>query len=147
STFHNGLPNRGGASFSPNTKLTNWGVSGKLVVGLTDKIDVTAIIGYRKLTESHAFDIDGSPLVLEHTLLNIGESYKNAELRVSGKFDFVDFVVGAFYFEGDGFTHAITYSPQSAFYKIQNISYGPESKAVFANATVKPIERLSITLG
>nr|WP_250890481.1 TonB-dependent receptor [Sphingobium nicotianae] len=147
STFHNGRSNRGGAVFSPNTRLDNWGVSAKLVVGLTDSIDLTAIGGYRKMTEDHSFDIDGSPLVLEHTLLNIGEDYKNFELRLSGKSDLVDWVAGGFYFEGSGFTHAITYSPQSAFFKIQNIRYTPKSKAVYANATVKPIEGLGITLG
>jgi iron complex outermembrane receptor protein len=147
STFHNGRPNRGGATFSPDNRLDNWGVSAKLVVGLTDSIDLTAIGGYRKMTEDHSFDIDGSPLVLEHTLLNIGEDYKNFELRLSGKSDLIDWVAGGFYFEGDGFTHAITYSPQSAFLKIQNIKYTPKSKAVYANATVKPIAGLGITLG
>jgi len=147
STFHNGRSNRGGAVFSPLNRLDNWGVSAKLVVGLTDSIDLIAIAGYRKMTEDHSFDIDGSPLVLEHTLLNIGEDYKNFELRLSGKSDFIDWVAGGFYFEGDGFTHAITYSPQSAFLKIQNIVYTPKSKAVFANVTVKPWEGLGITLG
>ncbi|MBN8829645.1 MAG: TonB-dependent receptor [Sphingomonadales bacterium] len=147
STFHNGRSNRGGAAFSPVTRLDNWGVSGKLVVGLTESIDLTAIAGFRKMTEDHSFDIDGSPLVLEHTLLNIGEEYKNFEVRLSGKSDLIDWVAGGFYFEGDGFTHAITYSPQSAFYKIQNIKYDPLSKAVFANVTVKPMEGLGITLG
>ncbi len=147
STFHNGRSNRGGAVFPSSTKLDNWGLSAKAVIGLTSDIDLTAVLGYRKLTETHAFDIDGSPLVLEHTLLNIGESYKNAELRLAGKSDLVDWVVGGFYFTGDGFTHAITYSPQSAFYKIQNIKYDPTSKAAFANLTVKPIEGLGITAG
>jgi iron complex outermembrane receptor protein len=147
STFHNGRTNRGGAAFDPSIRLDNWGVSGKLVVGLTENIDLTAIAGFRKMTEDHSFDIDGSPLVLEHTLLNIGEEYKNFEIRLSGKSDFIDWVAGGFFFEGDGFTHAITYSPQSAFYKIQNIKYDPLSKAVFANVTVKPFEGLGVTLG
>jgi len=147
STFHNGRFNRGGATFPSATRLDSWGVSGKLVVGIAENIDLTAIVGYRKMTEDHAFDIDGSPLVLEQTLLNIGEDYKNAEVRLSGTSDLIDWVVGAFYFDGDGFTHAITYSPQSAFLKIQNIKYLPESKAVFANATVKPFENVGIVLG
>ena len=146
-TFHNGRSNRGGACFSPVTKLDNWGVSGKLVFDLSPDITLTGILGYRKMTESHAFDVDGSPLVLEHTLLNIGEDYKNAELRLSGRSPLIDWVVGGFYFSGDGFTHAITYSPTSGFYKIQNIFYTPGSKAVYANATVKPLAGLEVTLG
>ena len=146
-TFHNGRPNRGGAVFNPVTDLTNWGVSGRLVVGLTDSIDWTTIVGYRKLEETHAFDVDGSPLVLEHTSLNIGEDYKNVETRLSGQSSLLDWVAGAFYFKGDGFTRAIIYSPTTGSYRIQNILYRPESKAFFANATVKPIEGLNVTLG
>jgi iron complex outermembrane receptor protein len=148
STFHNGFgPQRGGAIFPSNVRVNNWGVSAKLVVGLTDSIDFTAIAGYRKLTDVHAFDIDASPLVIEHTLLNIGEDYKNIEARLSGQSDFIDWVAGGFFFKGDGYTKAVTYSPQSAFLKYQNIVYDPKSAAVFANATVKPIDRVSVTLG
>ncbi len=148
STFHNGFgPQRGGAVFPNHYKVDTWGISGKLVVGLTDNIDFTAIVGYRKVLDTHAFDVDGSPLVLEHTLLNIGEDYRNAEVRLSGQSSFIDWVAGAFYFEGDGFTHAITYSPQSGFFRVQNIDYQPKSKAVFANATVKPFEGFNVTAG
>jgi iron complex outermembrane receptor protein len=147
STFHNGSPNRGGAIANPASRLDNWGVSAKLVVGLTDNIDLTAIGGYRKMTEDHSFDIDGSPLVLEHTQLNTGEDYKNIEIRLSGQSDFIDWVAGGFYFAGDGFTRSINNSPQSAFLKRQNIKYTPKSHAAFANATVRPLEGLGITLG
>lgn len=147
STFHNGSPNRGGSATIPATRLDNWGVSAKLVIGLTDSIDLTAIGGYRKMTEDHGFDIDGSPLILEHTLLNIGEDYANLELRLSGRSDFIDWVAGAFYFAGDGFTQVVNNSPQSAFLKRQNHIYTPKSKAVYANATVKPLDALGITLG
>ncbi len=147
-TFYNGVgPQRGGAVFSPRIDLTNKGVSGRLVIGLTEAIDLTTIVGYRSLKETHAFDIDASPLVLEHTSLNIGEHYTNVESRLSGKSSVLDWVVGGFYFKGSGFTRAITYSPQSGFYKIQNIRYNPESEAVFANATVKPFDGVNVTLG
>jgi len=148
STFHNGFgPQRGGSSFPWAPSVNNWGVSGKLVVSLTDNIDLTGIFGYRKMTDVHAFDVDNSPLVIEHTLLDIGEDYKNAEIRLSGKSQLIDWVAGAFYFSGDGYTHAITYSPQSGFFKVQNIFYTPKSKAVYANVTVKPFEGLGITAG
>ncbi len=77
----------------------------------------------------------------------MGESYKNAELRLTGKSQLVDWVLGGFYFEGSGYTHTIVYSPQTGSYRIQTISYSPLSKAVFANATIKPLEKLDITLG
>ncbi|MEH3107851.1 MAG: TonB-dependent receptor [Sphingomonas fennica] len=146
-TFHNGRANRGGAVFDPATDLTNWGVAGKLVVGLSDAIDLTTVVGYRKLDERHAFDVDASPLVLEHTSLNVGEDYTNVESRLSGRSGIIDWVVGGFYFRGNGFTRAIIYSPTTGSYRIQNIRYRPRSKAAFANATVKPLERLNVTLG
>jgi iron complex outermembrane receptor protein len=148
STFHNGFgPQRGGARFPNTVKVDNWGVSGKAVWGITDSIDLTTIAGYRKLTDTHAFDVDNSPLVIEQTLLNIGEDYTNIEARLSGKSKLVDWVGGVFYFKGSGYTHAITYSPQSAFYKVQNIKYTPKSKAVFANVTIKPFEGLDVIAG
>ena len=149
-TFYNGFNAgvaRGGMAFSPKIDLDNWGISGKLVVGLTDDIDLTAVIGHRDLDETHAFDVDGSPLVIEHTLANIGEHYTNAELRLSGTSDLVDWVAGGFYFKGKGFNHALTYSPQNAALRIQNTTYSPTSKAVFANATVHPFEGFNVTLG
>ncbi|WP_404712234.1 TonB-dependent receptor [Sphingomonas sp. MMS24-J13] len=147
-TFYNGFgPQRGGARFPYTPSVVNWGVSGKLVVGVTDSIDLTGIVGYRKLIDTHGFDVDNSPITLEHTLLHIGEDYKTAELRASGKSSLIDWVVGGFYFKGSGYTHAITYSPQSAVYKVQAISYDPQSKAVYANITVKPFARLDITAG
>lgn len=147
STFHNGSSRRGGAAASPMSQLDNWGVSAKLVVELTDSIDLTAIGGYRKLSESHAFDIDGSPLILEHTQLRVGEDYKNLEIRLSGQSDFIDWVAGGFYFSGDGFTQVVNNSPQSAFLKRQNNTFTPKSSAVFANATIRPLDGLGITLG
>jgi len=148
STFHNGFgPQRGGAQFPWIPTVVNWGVSGKLVVGLASNIDLTAIAGYRKLTDIHAFDVDNSPLAMEHTYLRIGEDYKNAELRISGKTDLIDWVAGLFYFEGDGYTRTVLYSPQSAVYKVQNITYDPSSKAAYVNVTLKPLARLDITAG
>jgi iron complex outermembrane receptor protein len=79
--------------------------------------------------------------------LSIGEDYKNLEARLSGRSDLIDWVAGGFYFKGDGYTDAVVTSPQSAFLKYQHIIYDPKSVALFANATVKPLDRVSITLG
>ena len=149
-TFYNGFNAgvaRGGQAFNPHLNLDNWGVSARLVVGLTDDIDLTTVIGHRDLDETHAFDVDGSPIVVEHTLANIGERYTNVEMRLSGKSDLIDWVVGGFYFHGNGFNHALTYSPQNTALRVQNTTYTPTSKAVFANATVHPFEGFNITLG
>jgi iron complex outermembrane receptor protein len=147
-TFYNGRPNRGGACFSPNVELTNWGVSGRLIVELTPEIEATAILGYREIDDTHAFDTDGSPLVQEHTLATLTEEYVNAELRLTGRYDWIDWVLGGFYFSAEGRNRAVTYSPWNGFYKFQNTTYDPSSKAVFANTNVRPFgERLEFVLG
>jgi len=147
-TFYNGLPGRGGSLMESAGQLRNWGVSGKLVWSLADNIDLTAIVGYRKMDEHHAFDNDGGPLVREHVASAIGEKYTTAELRLSGQSTLVDWVVGAFYFDAFGYFHATNYSVANATLKTLVTTYEPNSKAVFGNATVRPFgERLGIVLG
>lgn len=147
STFFSGNPNHGGVCFSPKVDVTNWGVSAKLAVDLTSQIEFTGIVGYRNFSDTHAFDTDGSPLVQEHTLATITTEYFNAEARLSGRSDLIDWVAGAFYFEANGRNRAVTYSPWNGFLKYQNTTYEPKSEAVFANATIRPIDRLSVVVG
>jgi iron complex outermembrane receptor protein len=146
--FYNGRPTRGGACFDPKIDLTNWGVSTKLVVDLGSDIDFTGIFGYREIDDTHAFDTDGSPLVQEHTLAQITESYYNVEARLSGRHEWIDWVAGAFLFRGEGRNRAVTYSPWNGFYKYQNTTYDPTSKAVFANVNLRPFDdRLKFVIG
>ena len=147
STFYNGNPSHGGVCYSPNIDVVNWGVSGKLAVDLGSDITFTGIVGYRDFKDTHAFDTDGSPLVQEHTLATITDSFYNAEARLSGRHGWIDWVAGAFLFHADGRNRAVTYSPWNGFLKYQNTTYKPASKAVFANATIRPLDRLEIVLG
>src|SRR5690606_27431594 len=54
-TYYNGMSTHGGHTLPAKGDLTNWGVSTKLVVGLTNDIDLTAIVGYRSLDETHVY--------------------------------------------------------------------------------------------
>jgi iron complex outermembrane receptor protein len=148
STFYNGLGTRGGLIMDPITHLTNWGMSGKLVWSITPDIDLTIVAGHREMNENHSFDNDGGPLVIEHVMSAIGQKWDNAEVRLSGKSDLVDWVVGAFYFDAFGYFHATNYSPTNASVKTLVTTFEPNSKAVFANATVRPFgERFGVVLG
>ena len=147
STFYNGNPNHGGVCYSPNVDVVNWGVSAKLEVALTSEIELTGIIGYRDFSDTHAFDTDGSPLVQEHTVATITSRFLNAEARLSGRHEWLEWVAGAFLFEADGRNKAVTYSPWNGFLKYQNTTYEPSSRAVFANATIRPLDRLAVVLG
>jgi iron complex outermembrane receptor protein len=148
STYYNGRITRGGYRLNAHGDLVNWGVSGKMVVGLTSDIDLTAIVGYRVMDETHTYAQDGTPLITEHTLSHITEKYGTGEVRLSGKMDWIDWVVGAFYFEAKGRNHAVTISPRNSVQRTQNTTYDPVSKAIFANATVRPFgDRLSFVGG
>jgi iron complex outermembrane receptor protein len=148
STFYTGMSDRGGLIMDPRTHMRQWGASGKLLWNVTDKIDLTAILGYRKMDEHHGFDNDGGPLVVEQVLSNIGEKYTNAELRLSGREHWIDWVVGAFYFDAYGYFHATNYSVANASLKTLVTTYQPNSKAAFANATLHPFgDKLSFVAG
>ncbi len=149
SQFYNGMTTRGGLLMSPYGALSNWGYSAKLQWNLTSDIALTAIFGHRAMNEHHSFDNDGGPLVIEHVLSEIGEKYDNAEIRLAGKSDLIDWVAGGFYFDGHGYFHAVNYSPTATFLvKTLNTTFDPNSKAIYANATVRPLgERLGIVLG
>jgi iron complex outermembrane receptor protein len=108
-------------------------------------MDLTLIYGHRELDETHAFDNDGSPLVAEHVQSWIGEHYDNAELRLSGSQQWIDWVAGLFYFDASGYFHATNYSQPQNSVRAVDTTYEPNSKAVFANATLRPFDDLPLS--
>jgi len=57
-------------------------------------------------------------------------------------------VIGGFYFTANGLQHGTFISPQSVFQRLLDSHFDPTSKAVFANATVRPFgERLGFVGG
>ncbi|BAK66201.1 TonB-dependent receptor-like protein [Sphingobium sp. SYK-6] len=147
-TYYNGMSTHGGHTLPARNDLTNWGISAKLVVGLTSDIDLTAIAGYRSLDETHIYQKDGTPLMTEMTTNVVTNDYTTGELRLSGQHGWIDWVAGAFYFEASGFQHAVIDQPRTGLIRYLNNSFDPVSKAVYANATVRPFDNgLSFTGG
>jgi len=149
-TYYDGRSSRGGHYLPPRNDLTNWGISGKLVVGLTDQIDLTAIAGYRSLEERHVYQKDGTPLMTEMTTNDVSNKYFTGEVRLSAQMDWIDWVVGAFYFKAEGIQHAIVDQPRSGLIRTLYNTFDPLSKAVYANATLRPFgadSGLSVTGG
>jgi len=149
STFYNGAMTRGGNIIDPVNHLKHWGVAAKARYALTDRVDMTLIYGHREMDETHAFDNDGSPLVAEHVQSWIGNRYDNAELRLSGSEQWIDWVAGLFYFDAFGYFHATNYSQPQNSVRAVDTTYEPNSKAAFANVTLRPFadRRLGIVLG
>ncbi len=139
-SYYNGSSTHGGHYLPPRADLTNWGVSAKLVVGLTDEIDLTAIAGYRSMDERHVYQKDGSPLMTEMTTSDVKNTYFTGEMRLSGQMDWIDWVVGAFYFEAEGTQHAIVDQPRTGLIRTIFNTFDPVSKAVYGNATVRPFD-------
>ncbi len=147
-SYYDGRSTRGGHYLPPRGDLTMWGVSAKLVVGLTDEIDLTAIAGYRSLDERHVYQKDGTPLITEMTTNDVTNNYFTGEMRLSGQMSWIDWVVGAFYFEAEGVQHAIIDQPRTGFIRTLYNTFDPLSKAVYANATIRPFDNgLSFTGG
>jgi iron complex outermembrane receptor protein len=152
-TYYNGTtvgghPTRGGYTLPNKNNLTNWGVAGKLNWDLGNDIDLTAVLAYRNIDEIHTFDTDGTPLVVEHVINHIINKYTHGEVRLSGKWDFMDWVLGGFYYDAAGIRDASLIMVSSGGQRRIFATYDPTSKAVFANATVRPFgEKFGIVLG
>jgi len=146
--YYNGSPSRGGLSIPPHVDLTNWGVSGKVDWDLGNSMNLVAVLAHRTIDDLHTFDTDGTPLVVEHVINNIVDKYTHAEVRLSGTSPLIDWVGGLFYFDAKGVQHANLQQGSFGGYRALFTTYEPTSKAIFANATVRPFgERLGFVLG
>lgn len=139
-SYYNGQSTRGGHNLPARSDLDNWGVSAKLVYGLTEEIDLTAVVGYRSLVERHVYQKDGTPLMTEMTTNDVSNKYVTAEARLSGQHGWIDWIAGAFYFEAEGIQHAIVDQPRTGLIRTLYNTFDPLSKAVYANATVRPFD-------
>jgi len=147
-TYYNGTGTRGGYVLPDQNDLTNWGVAGKLNWDIGSGIDLTAVLAHRQLDEIHTFDTDGIPLVVEHVINDIVNTYTHAELRLAGTSELIDWVGGLFYFDAKGVQNASLIQAATGGQRSIFTTYEPVSKAVFANATIRPFgERLGIVLG
>lgn len=154
-TYYNGAKSpitgectRGGYVIPNHNDFTNWGVSGKFNWDIGSGMELTGVVAHRKTDETHTFDTDGMPLVVEHVINHLIQSYNHAELRLAGKSELVDWVGGLFYFKAKGEQFAALIQPSSGLQRSLHTFYTPTSKAIFANATVHPFgERFGIVLG
>ena len=154
-TYYTGAVNergqctRGGYVLPRHIDLKNWGVAGKLNWDINSNLALTAVVAHRDLHEYHQYDTDGTPLTFEHTYLDLHEPYTNVEARLSGKYDFIDWVAGVFYYYSPAEQKATLIQPVSTGQqRTLHTYYTTNSKAVFANATIRPFgEKFSVTLG
>jgi iron complex outermembrane receptor protein len=147
-TFYNGSPYRGGLVNPVESPQTSWGVSGRIEYELSDNIDVTAILGYRKYEGIFSYDVDGTAVSLENNRNDVFQDDFSGELRLSGESSLVDWVAGLFYYQADGTQYFTGASPYNGTMRYLYSRYQPEGKAAYANATIHPFgDRFNLTLG
>jgi iron complex outermembrane receptor protein len=144
----NGQFTRGGYILPDHNNLRNYGFSAKMNWNLGSNINLVAVGAYRDIDEYHTFDTDGMPIVVEHVINHIINRYTHGEVRLSGTSDLVDWVGGLFYYHGDGIRDASLIQIGSGGQRRIYATYDPTTKAVFANATVRPFgPKFGIALG
>ena len=146
-TYYTGSIFRGGKCYGNNVPLTNQGISGKLTVGLTSQIDLVAIGAWRKIDQAFGAASDGTVLNDSIIYHQVHQKYWTGEVRLTGQMEWIDWVVGYFHYDGEAEHLGQPQGVRAGTQRYQRVLYDPKAKAVYANAVVRPFERLSITGG
>jgi len=146
-TYYTGSIFRGGKCYGNEVRLKNRGAQAKLTVGLTDQIDFTAILGWRAMDQRFGAASDGTVLNDSIIYHEVHEDHTTGELRLTGQMPWIDWVLGAFYYDGAAEHLGQPQGVRAGTQRYQRVLYSPLSKAVYANAIVRPFARLSITGG
>ena len=109
--------------------------------------EVKSISSLRDLAWKDGLDLDGSPLPLAHTQRLSDYDSFSQEFQLTGSSDRLNYVIGAYYFEDDGFTN----NPQNFFggASVFDSRYGFETEAIaaYAQADFNISDQLTITGG
>ena len=146
--YYNGSLFRGGnCNEDRNVPLTNWGLSGKVVVDVTDDIEATLVGGYREIDTVFSSGWDGTPLADSVIFHEDHMWYYSGEFRLAGQHDWFDWVAGVFYYEGEADETGRPQNVRVGSQRYQNVYYYPEAKAAYLNVTARPFDGLSLTGG
>ncbi len=135
----------------PITKFTGWGVHGSVSYDISDNVNLLYIGSYREYNSKFGQDQDASPIPIAQLDNELDHYAYTNEIRLNFKAaEIVEGTVGAFYLKQKG-----TYTARvdlNYVTPVIDFIHGPDTtpsstKAVFATATVRPTEGLSITGG
>jgi len=137
-------------ALDPHRDMDNYGISLTGNFKLSDTLSLYSISSYRKYKTDWAYDVDGAPLaanILNQTQTN--EQWSQ-ELRLTGTLaeELIDFTIGGFYFDTDGYYTARVDLPYAGI----DFIHGPDptpstNKALFANVTFNFSEAFHLTGG
>jgi iron complex outermembrane recepter protein len=125
-------------------------LSNNTSIELSDNLTFKNIFGYHQVKYLTLTDLDGSPIKIIDTFLDSRVKQFTDEVQLQGSFDNLEFTVGGMYFRERG--RDIQLSTQLQGFNPNNPSLLNtvginKSYAVFAQATYKLTERLSLTAG
>jgi iron complex outermembrane receptor protein len=125
--------------------VDSWGISANLSIELSDTLNLTSITGYREYSGLYSSG-EGSPIATTSQINRIFNEQFSQELRLSGEIgDIVNWTLGGYYL--DKTSRNATFVTLPPFMFNEDNSVPAESKAVFANVEVRPIERLTLIGG
>jgi len=125
--------------------VDSWGISANLAIELTDSLNLVSITGYREYSGLYSSG-DGSPFATTSQINRIFHHQFTQELRLSGEIaDIVNWTVGGYYLDKKSRNATFVTLPTLMFTEENQVP--AETKAVFANVEVRPIERLTLIGG
>ncbi|OJU17131.1 MULTISPECIES: TonB-dependent receptor [unclassified Sphingomonas] len=136
-------------SLTPHSNLDNYGFAGTIDWTISDGLALKSITAYRHYEADWSF-AEGAPLQSSMYEQQQSNTQWSQELRLTGKAlgNRLDYTVGGFYFDTKGkFTGRIDLN-----YAGIDFLHGPDptpatNKALFANASFKPVDALTLTGG
>lgn len=146
-SYYNGSIFKGGKCHGNTVPLKSRGIQGRLVIGLTDDIDFTAIAGWRKMDLRFGAASDGTVLNDSVIYHEFHEHHWNGELRLTGQHGFIDWSAGFFYYSGSAEHLGQPQGVRAGTQRFQIDNYEPEALAGYANVVVRPTDRLSVNGG
>ena len=138
-----GETNQGTAPTYSKTKT--WGISAALDWQINDNLTFKSITAVRDLDAEFARDADASPITIVHFFDDFQSEQFSQEFQLLGSSERMDWIVGLYYFDEDGFNQNVL-DFAIANFDSRNV-FKTESKAVFTQGTVHLTDQLDLTVG
>jgi iron complex outermembrane receptor protein len=136
----------------PTTEFQGWGTNATVAYDFSDDLQLVYIGSYRKYNSKFGQDQDATPIPVAQLDNELNHHAFTSEVRLNFSMasGFMEGTVGAFYLDQKG-----TYTARVDLNYVNPVIdflHGPDTtpsdtKAVFATATVHPMEALSLTAG
>jgi iron complex outermembrane receptor protein len=146
-TYYNGSIYRGGNCWGRRVPVENWGLNGKLRIGITDEIEAMAIVGMRRIHTHFGANYDGTPLVDAYIYHEDDMRYWTGEFRLTGQHGWLDWTAGLFYYDGKATERGQPQNTAAGTQQFHDVFYYPNAKAGYLNVTFRPYELFGFAEG